>query len=293
SPAVAASRADRRADAPASPARGRARAGLLALGMMARLFALTVLVYPLVLALLCVGAGLLVDRASGAFLPLALVPSVGAATLIGVSQLSTYVAALAPATPYLLAAVALAGLALARPRLRALAEALNGDRRATVRRGRALAIAVGPIAYLLAIAPILLAGRASFSSFMALSDSAVHMLGADYLVHHGQHYTGLDLRNSYGQFIVNYYGTGYPSGADTLYGGSSLLLGLPLIWTFQPFVCVMLALASGPAWQLARGLGLRRAGAPLAALAATVPALVYAYALIGSVKEIVALTMLL
>ncbi|MEA2209388.1 MAG: hypothetical protein QOF54_1865 [Solirubrobacteraceae bacterium] len=260
--------------------------------MMARLFALTVLVYPLALALLCAGAGLLVDRASGAFLPIALVPSVGAATLIGLSQLGTYFAGVARATPYLLAAVALLGFALGRPRLRALLGALR-DERGAPRRAYMLAIAVGPIAYLLAIAPVLLAGRASFSSFMALSDSAVHMLGADYLIHHGQHYQRLDLRNSYGQFVADYYATGYPSGADTLYGGSSQLLGLPLIWTFQPFNAFILALASGPAWQLARGLGLRGAAAALAALAATVPALVYASELIGSVKEIVALAMLL
>ena len=49
--------------------------------------------YPLVLALLCVGAGLLVDRCSGGFLPAALLPSVGAAALIALSQLSTYIVA--------------------------------------------------------------------------------------------------------------------------------------------------------------------------------------------------------
>lgn len=270
---------------------------------MARLFALTVLVYPLALALLCIGAGLLVDRAGGAFLPAALLPGVGVAALIGVSQLSTYFSVLARATPYLLLAVAVAGFALGRARTRMLLEALSrGEARAAHgrdgaragrRRGLVLALALGPLAYALAIAPVLLGGRASFSSFMALSDSAVHMIGADYLLHHGQQYAHLDLRNSYGQFIENYYGTGYPSGADTLYGGSSLLLGLPLIWTFQPFVASMLALASGPAWELARRVGLRGASAALAALAVTIPALVYGYELVGSVKEIVSLAMLL
>jgi hypothetical protein len=253
--------------------------------MMARLFALTVLVYPLALALLCAGAGLLVDRCSGSFLPAALVPVVGAAALIALSQLITYIPGVARSTPFAIAGVALAGLALGRPRLRELARSLRWR--------HAPALAVGPFAYVLAIAPVLLSGRASFSSFMALSDSAVHMLGADYLIHHGQHYAHLDLRNSYGQFVADYYGTGYPSGADTLFGGSSLLLGLPLIWTFQPFNALMLALASGPAWQLARGLGLRGTSAAVAALVTTVPALVYAYELIGSVKEIVALAMLL
>ena len=271
--------------------------------MMARLFALTVLVYPLALALLCAGAGLLVDRFSGAFLPAALLPSVGAAALIGVSQLSTYFSSTARATPYLLLTFALAGFALGGARLRALATALagrdgNGGRGgsgggSSGQRALTLAVAIGPLAYVLAIAPVLLAGRASFSSFMALSDSAVHMLGADYVIHHGQQYAHLDVRNSYGLFVANYYGTGYPSGADTLYGGSSLLLGLPLIWTFQPFNAVMLALATGPAWELARRVGVRGASAALAALAVTIPALVYGYELIGSIKELVALTMLL
>jgi hypothetical protein len=264
--------------------------------MMARLFALTVLVYPLALALLCVGAGLLVDRASGAFLPAALLPSVGAAALIGVSQLSTCFSVLARATPYLLLAAAVAGFALGGARIRMLLGALarHGAReRDGARAGRRCALALAPLAYALAIAPVLLGGRASFSSFMALSDSAVHMIGADYLLRHGQQYAHLDLRNSYGRFIENYYGTGYPSGADTLYGGSSLLLGLPLIWTFQPFVASMLALASGPAWELARRVGVRGASAALAALAVTVPALVYGYELVGSVKEIVSLAMLL
>jgi hypothetical protein len=250
--------------------------------MMAPLFALTVFAYPLVLALLCLGAGLAVDRCSGRFLPLALLPAVGAAALIALSQLSTWIVALAPATPYLMLALALLGFALA-PR-RELLERL--------RRRRAMLL-VPLLAYLLALAPVLLSGRAGFSSFMALSDSAVHMIGADYLIHHGQSYGQLDLRSSYGQFIEAYYGTGYPSGADTLFGGSALLLGLPLIWAFQPFCGLVLALGSGPAWVIARRCGLRGGWAALAAFAATVPAIVYGYELIGSVKELVAVVMLL
>ena len=84
---------------------------------------------------------------------------------------------------------------------------------------------VCPLAYALALAPVLLAGRPTFSSYMALADSAVHMLGADFLIRHGQDYSHLDLHNSYGLFVHSYYGSSYPSGADTLFGGSSFLLG--------------------------------------------------------------------
>ena len=150
------------------------------------------------------------------------------------------------------------------------------------------------LAYALALAPVLLAGRVSMSSFMTLSDSAVHLIGADFLIRHGQHYAHLDLRNSYGQFINDYYNTSYPSGADTLFGGSAFLLGLSLMWAFQPFNAFMLAhrrrprVAAGAAHGPARARGRRSRRSR-----AVVPALVYAYELFGSVKEMTALPMIL
>jgi hypothetical protein len=248
------------------------------------LFALTTLVYPVVLALLCVGAGLLVDRCSGGWLPGALLPTVGVAALIAVSQLTTYVPHIAAATPYVMAAAALAGFAFAWPRVRMFAQSW--------RRWRWQAVAP-VLAYVLALAPVLLAGRTTFSSYLTLSDSAFHMMGADFLLRHGQDFSHLDLRNSYGEYINNYYNTGYPSGADTLFGGSAYLLGLPLIWAFQPFNAFVLAAAAGPAWLLLRRMGLRGSWAALGALTATVPALVYGYELIGSIKEITSLGLIL
>jgi hypothetical protein len=248
------------------------------------MFVLTTLVYPVVLVLLCIGAGLLVCRASGGQLPAMLLPVLGAAALIVVSQLSTYVTFLAPATPVLLVAVALAGWALGWRRVTALAGAW---------RASGWQLLVGPLAYALALAPVLLAGRPTFSSYMALADSAVHMLGADYLMRHGQSYSHLDLRNSYGAFVRSYYAASYPSGADTWLGGSAFLLRLPVIWAFQPFTAFALATATGPAWVLARRVGLERAWAAAATVTVTLPALVYAYELIGSVKEVVALALLL
>jgi hypothetical protein len=248
------------------------------------MFVTTALLYPVVLLLLCLGTGLLVDRVSGAFLPAALLPSVGAAGAIALSQLSTYAYPLAPATPYVAAAAALAGFVLGRGRAAALARST---------RQHPWRVLLPILVYGIALAPVLLGGRASLSSYMALTDSAVHIVGADYLLHHGQHYVHLDLRNSYGQYINDYYNSNYPSGADTLFGASALLVRLSLLWAFQPFNAFMLAIASGPAWLLARRAGLSGVWAGLAALTAVVPALVYAYELFASVKEITALTMIL
>jgi hypothetical protein len=251
------------------------------------MFLLTVFVYPTVLALLCAGAGLLVDRLGRPALPAALIPLVGMAALIGITQLSTWIAWIAPASPYVVAAVALAGLLAGRARIGELTLALR--RRA----GARAQVGIVVLAYLIAIAPVLLGGAPSFSSYMTLTDSSIHMIGADYLISHGSSFGALDLRNSYGQLVNDYFNSGYPSGADTLFGASSFLLRLPLIWSFQPFNAFALALGSGPAWLLVRRLGLDGVWAGVAALTITLPALVYAYELIASVKEIVALPMLL
>jgi hypothetical protein len=248
------------------------------------MFVLTTLAYPVVLALLCMGAGLLVCRSSGGVVPAMLLPVLGAAALIVVSQLSTYLAPLAPATPVLLVAVALVGWALGWRRAAEIASAW---------RGGAWQLLVGPLVYVLALAPVLLAGRPTFSSYMALADSAVHMLGADYLMRNGQSYSHLDLSNSYGAFVHSYYGTSYPSGADTWLGGSAFVLRLPTIWAFQLFTAFMVATATGPAWVLASRIGLERVWAAAATVTVTLPALVYAYELVGSVKEIVTLPLLL
>jgi hypothetical protein len=248
------------------------------------MFVATALLYPCVLAALCAGAGLLVDRVSGRWLPMPLLIAVGAAALIALSQLSTYAHPLAPATPYLIVAVALLGLALGWGRVRTLIAGSSA---------RSWLPAASLLTYVLALAPVLAAGRPSFSSYMTLADSAVHMMGADFLLHHGQDYAHLDLGNSYGQFINDYYNSSYPSGADTLLGASAFLLGRPLIWAFQPFCAFVLAGAVGPAWLLARRMGLSRPWAALAALTSVVPALVYAYALFGSIKELTALSMIL
>jgi hypothetical protein len=248
------------------------------------MFVLTTLVYPCLLAVLCLGAGLLVDRLAGRVLPAVLLAPTGAALLIAASQLVTDSATLAPATPAIMVALALAGFALEAPRLRRALPARNP-------RDPALWIAVA--VYLLAIAPVLLAGRPSFSAYGRLTDSAFHMMGADYLIRYGQNYSAVNLASSYGQYITHYYASGYPTGADTLFGGSAFVLGLPLIWTFQPFNAFMLALASGPVWLLVRRIGLSGGWALAAALSASLPALVYGYELVASVKEVTALPLVL
>jgi len=248
------------------------------------MFVVATVAYPWLLELLCVGAGLLVDRLSGRFVPAVLLPVLGAAALIALSQLSTYTSATAPLTPIVIVAVGAGGLALEWRRIK----------RAVLRpSSRGWQLWLPAVVYCVALAPVLAFGAVSFSAYNVLTDSAVHMMGADYLIRHGQEFAHLDLANSYGRYVVGYYGSGYPSGADTLFGASAFVLGVPLIWAFQPFNAFALALAVGPAWLLVRRAGLSGAWAALAGVVVTVPALVYAYELIASVKEVTGLALLL
>src|ERR1700680_2042359 len=86
------------------------------------MFVVSAVVYPCVLALLCLGAGLAVDRASGRFLPGVLIPLVGVAGLIAVAQLTTYLRGIAPATRWVRAAVGASGLAMGWARIRWVAQ---------------------------------------------------------------------------------------------------------------------------------------------------------------------------
>jgi hypothetical protein len=83
------------------------------------MFILTTLVYPVTLEALCVGTGLLIDRFCGRFVPAVLLPAIGAAGLIAVSQLTTYMPFTAPATPFVMAAIAASGILLEWRRLKA------------------------------------------------------------------------------------------------------------------------------------------------------------------------------
>ena len=188
------------------------------------MFVLTAFVYPAVLALLCVGAGLLVDRCSGGALHAALLVPVGAAALIAVSQLTTYFAALAPATPVVMAVVAAAGLALAWRK--GSRRSGQGGVAAGTAAGGALRKADGPAACRCSCTRsrsrrcCCPGARRSPRSWRCLTPRCTCSAPTTCCA------TGRATRtwicaNSSGQFVKDYYGSGYPSGADTLFGGSA------------------------------------------------------------------------
>jgi len=245
---------------------------------------MVVAVFPLLLAALALGGGLLVERLSGLALPAALLPALGFAVLVVVSQFTTWSATLAPATPWILALLALSGFAL-------------GWRTGVAARWRArgrwwwTAPAAGVGAYLTVSAPVIAAGRLTFPGYLVDSTGAIQMAGAERLLHHGRAFAGIP--SVYGATLNAYFGHGYPSGGHSVLASAGWLSGQDLLWLYAPFQAMELAIAALVLVFLARRAGLARPAAAFAGLIAAVPALVSAYAQMGSIKELTALPMLM
>ena len=242
------------------------------------------LAYPAVLLVLALGCGLLIDGIAQRFLPAVLLPTIGFALIVCVTQLVTWSPATARATPSVLVAVAAVGFAISTTRLRTMLARLP----------KAPWPAIAMLgAYAIAIAPVVLAGRTTLTGYLLDTTTASHLAGADYLLHHGRDFGRLDLNTSYGGYLQGYFGTGYPSGGHTALGGTAALIPIDFIWLYQPYLAFLLGLGVGPLTVLLRRVGLVGVWGAVAALVCAVPALVYAYQLVGSIKELTALPMIL
>jgi hypothetical protein len=240
--------------------------------------ALAWIAFPLLLAAASGGLGLLVERLAGARVPGALVVPLGFAALVAVATLSTAWSVTAPATPYLAAALALAGVAAGWGRLRDAPP------------DPALALlALGVLAVY--AAPVALSGEPTFAGYGVLGDTAVQLIGVDRLLDAGRTLDGL-APSSYQGALDAYFGSGYPFGAQVAIGSLRPFVGVDLAWVYQPglaFIVVCLALSLHVlATQVVRG----RWTAAAVAFVAAQPALVFAYALQGSVKELAAAALL-
>ena len=246
-------------------------------------FLLAVLVFPLLLAALSLGAGLLVQRLAGMALPALLLAPLGFAAIVGVSQVTTWSGVTAPLTPVVLVVVAVAGAVLGRR------EALARWR--ARRSGWWWGWSAGLAAYLAAAAPVILTGHVTFPGYLMDTTGAVQLLGAERLIAEGHSF---EIPNSGTGLVLNgFFGTGYPSGGHTAFAGVGKLTGVELMWLYAPYLAALLGLTALSLAFLARRAGLERPAAAIAGFLAAVPALVYAYLLQGSIKEIALLPTLM
>jgi hypothetical protein len=227
--------------------------------------------FPAVALAVCLGIGLLVERASGARLPGALLLPAGMAGLVGLTQLTTRYDATAEATLPLVVIAAVAGWILG---------SLHGRRP-----DRWLTLALAGVAAVFA-APVVLSGDATFAGYTILGDTSIHFIGADGLLRYGREFGGLP-PSSYEYSLVAYYGAnGYPSGGPTAVGALTSLVHIDVAWTFQPFLTLLVVLMGAALWSLAGEVVREPRLRAAVTFLATQPALVLAYALQGSVKEV-------
>jgi hypothetical protein len=230
------------------------------------------IVFPLVLAVLSLGCGLLLQRLAGTRSP-ALVLPLGLATMIVVAQFLTIGSATAGLATPVVVALAVAGLALALPW--------------TARRWNAWAAATAVVSFAVYSAPVVLSGSATFTGYVKLDDTATFLGFTDRVLEHGRTLAGLP-GSSYEAALAANIGNGYPVGTYLPLGIGSKLTGQDPAWTYQPcmaFYAAMLALALYVlAGKVVRSRGLRAGTAVVASQAA----LLYGYALWGGLKELAA-----
>ena len=231
------------------------------------------LLYPLVLAVLCLGLGLLLERAADWRLPGALLLPAGFCALLVVARLVTADRATAPAGLAVVLLLAAAGIVLGRARLRAL------------RPDPWLAAAAVGV-FVVFAAPVLASGHLSLAGYLALPDTGHQLTLAQMFADRGPDYLPYGRGTSTYEGVAPYVLTAYPVAAQAALGITAPLGIVDLAWLYQPLLsfCALLLCLSLAA--LVAPLVRRRWQTALVAFAAAQPALVYGYALQGSIKEL-------
>ena len=230
------------------------------------------LLFPLLLGVLCLGAGLLIERLAGFELPGVLLIPIGFMTLVVAASLTTYWSTTAPLTTEVVIVLAAAGLLASRVRL----VQLRPDLWAVLATGAVFAVFA---------APVVLSGQATFAGYGVLGDTSVHLTLIDRFLEHGRTVPdGLD--STYSEVIRNYLATAYPVGAQMALGSLGPLTGQNIAWIYQPYLAGIMAITSLSFFSIARGFTDRRPVCALVAFVASQPALVYFFSLQGTVKEL-------
>lgn len=227
--------------------------------------------FPLVLAALSLGCGLLLDRVTGGGLPGALLAPAGFALLLTLGNLIAFAGSLGGLGMWVLLGVALAGYVAGRGRLSLSA----ADRWPA-------AVAVG--IFLVFAGPALLSGEPTLSGPLVLPDTSNQLILADHTAKSGVDYKGL-AESSRQSTVAKYLSTEYPVGAQATLGLLAPLGVLDMIWLYQPFLSFVAAMTALALYELLAPWVARRALRAGAAFLAGQSALVLSFALQGSIKE--------
>ena len=233
------------------------------------------LIFPLVLAVLCAGCGLLVEAACARRLPTTLLPAVGFAVLIAVGQFLTLTDATAELTVPAAVVLAIVGIVL-------------GSRSRGLMRGAAIVPALAALGvFAVFAAPMVLSGEATIAGYIELDDTATWLALTDRVMEHGRDLDGLQ-PSTYEATLAFNLGDGYPVGAFVPFGVAGALVGVDLAWLIQPYIAFLAVLLSLALWSLAKPLAGSPALRGAAAFVGAQPALLFGYYLWGGIKEVAA-----
>jgi len=233
--------------------------------------------FPVVLLAVSAGLGLALDRILGRWLPGTLILPLGMASAIAIARLVTSADATAELALPLLILLALAGLAVGRDRL----SAIWAERHALVAAG---------LVFLVVGAPAYLSLEPTFLGYLQLPDTGHQLAIASFVPDHGPDWEDIPY-SSYSKVLQGYVDSEYPIAAQSTLGSLAPLGALDPAWLYHPFLAVLLAMAALSIYTLASAVGPRMLRAAVAFGGAS-SALVYSFALQGSIKEVAALAML-
>lgn len=233
--------------------------------------------FPLLLALVSLGCGLLLERIAGVRLPGPIVPAAGFAVVVVAVHFTTLGDTTAELSVPVVVALAILGVVLSPP-----------WRRGTVD-GWATATAVGVFAVF--AAPIVLSGEATFAGYIKLDDTATWLAITDRVMEHGRDLGGLPPSSYEATLAFNLPG-GYPIGAFFGLGVGHALTGQDSAWLFQPYMAFLAAMLATALYALVTPILRSRPLRAVAVFVSSQAALLFAYTLWGGVKEIAAACML-
>lgn len=241
------------------------------------MFLLATIVYPLIVFAMLAGFGSLAFKASGLPVRWPLLLPIGLVSFVVVGQIVAWIGITAPLNLIGMVLVGASGLVL-----------LIADRPRIKKADFALPALSGLVATGIVLAPILFAGRATMTGFLLDTTAGVQLLGADRVLHHGADFNGLSQSITSQAWLTRYFSSStYPYGAHVVHAFTGPLAGVNLLWTYTPLMAVMAGVSATGLFALSRRLGLRPSWAAITGVLAAVPALVYAFQLQGSIKEVV------
>jgi hypothetical protein len=237
------------------------------------------LLYPLALAITCLGLSLLVERLSAWRVPGALLLPIGFVALLALARLITSSESTDRLALPVIGVLALLGLGLGRGRLRSL------------RPDPWLLVAVAGVFALLA-APIVLSGSPSFAGYLALPDTSHQLALADQFAQRGPDWMGLP-EGANRATLIKYVTSFYPVSGQAALGVTAPLGVLDLAWLYQPFLAFAVIMLSLAIWSLSAPLLTHRWQAAVVTFTASQSALLIGNYLTGSIKEIMTTAILM